>query len=154
MPNRYPPYGYEYDRDRCTYFVDEQRIEVVRALFRMVGVEGKALWAVKRLFDAVEYETRTGGYWHVSTLRDMVLNDVYLAHTTDELRGLGVTEKVLASLDPDALYGVSWFNTQRVETLSSGKQIKTPRPREDWIAVPIQDAGVPREWIEAARKRI
>ena len=65
-----------------------------------------------------------------------------------------MTEKVLASLDPDALYGVSWFNTQRVETLSSGKQIKTPRPREDWIAVPIQDAGVPREWIEAARKRI
>ena len=52
MPNRYPPYGYEYDRDRRTYFVDEQRIEVVRALFRMVGVEGKALWTVKRLFDA------------------------------------------------------------------------------------------------------
>ena len=43
MPSRYPPYGYEYDRDRRTYFVDEQRIEVVRALFRIVGVEGKAL---------------------------------------------------------------------------------------------------------------
>lgn len=105
MPSRYAPYGYKYDRDRRTYLVEEQRIEVVRALFRMVGVEGKALWAIKRLFDTAGYETRTGGHWHLSTLRDMVLNDVYLAHTTDELRGLEVTEEVLASLDPDALYG-------------------------------------------------
>lgn len=154
MPSRYPPYGYEYDRDRRTYAVDEGRMEVVRALFRMVGVEGKALWAVKRLFDVAGYETRTGGYWHVSTLRDMVLNDVYLAHTSEDLRGLGVTEDVLSSLDPDALHGVSWFNTQRVETLPNGKQTKTPRPREEWIAVPIADASIPREWVVAAREKI
>ena len=129
-------------------------MEVARALFRMVGEEGRALWAVKRAFDAAGYETRTGGYWHVSTLRDMVLNDVYMPHTLDELRGLGVTEEVLASLDPDAPHGVSWFNTQRVETLPSGKQIKTPRPREDWIAAPIPDAKIPCEWVVAARARI
>ncbi|CAA9458670.1 MAG: hypothetical protein AVDCRST_MAG37-3416 [uncultured Rubrobacteraceae bacterium] len=107
MPSRYPPYGYEYDRDRRTYFVDEGRMEVVRTLFRMVGAEGKALWAVKRAFDAAGYETRRGGFWHVSTLRDMVLNDVYKPHTREELRTLGVKEEVLDGLDECAPHGVS-----------------------------------------------
>ena len=154
MPSRFAPYGYEYDRIQRTYVVDESRMETARALFRMVGEEGRALWAVKRAFDAAGYQTRGGGYWHVSTLRDMIENDVYMPHTHDELRRLGVTESVLASLDSQEVYGVSWFNTQKVETLPSGKQVKTPRPRGEWIAVPIQNAEIPRDWVEAARKKI
>lgn len=30
MPSRFPPYGYEYDRDKRTYRVDEDRMEAVR----------------------------------------------------------------------------------------------------------------------------
>jgi site-specific DNA recombinase len=29
-----------------------------------------------------------------------------------------------------------------------------PNPREQWIAVPVPDSGIPREWIDSARERI
>jgi site-specific DNA recombinase len=28
------------------------------------------------------------------------------------------------------------------------------RPREEWVAVPVPDSGMPREWVDAARKAI
>ena len=109
--------------------MDEQRIEVVRALFRLVGQEGRALWAIKRAFDAAGIETRAGGYWHVSTLRDMTLNDVYLAHTPEQLRGLGVTEEVLSSLDPDALRSLVVQHPTRRDLAErqAAKDLATPR---------------------------
>jgi site-specific DNA recombinase len=30
----------------------------------------------------------------------------------------------------------------------------TPRPEEEWIAVPIPDSGIPREWVDLARETI
>lgn len=30
----------------------------------------------------------------------------------------------------------------------------TPKPREEWVAVPVPDSGVPREWVDAAREAI
>ncbi|HZY57011.1 MAG TPA: zinc ribbon domain-containing protein, partial [Rubrobacteraceae bacterium] len=60
-------------------------------------------------------------------------------------------------------YGIWWFNRRRntVRQVTEGgpegkryrRQYKTTlRPREEWIAVPIPDAGVPRELVEAARE--
>src|SRR5215216_5139263 len=89
VPGRFAPYGFEYDRVSRSYLVDESRIRHVRRLFRMVGVEGAALWAVKRTFDAEGVPTTRGGrYWHVTTLRDMILNDAYRPHTNEELAAL------------------------------------------------------------------
>ena len=44
-------------------------------------------------------------------------------------------------------------------TDGNGRQYKkrvkyTPRPREEWIAVPVPDSGVPREVVEVARASI
>ena len=35
-----------------------------------------------------------------------------------------------------------------------GVRKTTSRPREEWIAVPVSDSGIPREWVQAAREAI
>ena len=159
VPGRFAPYGFEYDRVSRSYLVDESRMRHVRRLFRMVGVEGAALWAVKRTFDAEGVPTTRGGrYWHVTTLRDMILNDAYLPHTHEELGALvdvgNLSPDVLATLDPNAVNGIQWYNRHKIETVPGERQIKTLRPRGGWIAVPVPDSGVPREHVEAARAAI
>jgi site-specific DNA recombinase len=159
VPGRFAPYGFEYDRVSRSYLVDESRMRHVRRLFRMVGVEGAALWAVKRTFDAEGVPTTRGGrYWHVTTLRDMILNDAYVPHTYEELEALvdvgNLSPDVLATLDPNAMNGIQWYNRHKIETVPGERQIKTMRPRDEWIAVPVPDSGIPREHVEAARAAI
>ncbi|MCA1715352.1 MAG: recombinase family protein, partial [Actinobacteria bacterium] len=110
VPGRYAPYGFVYNADDRSYRVDPERMKAVRELFRMVGEEDRALWAVKRAFERDKVPTTKGGrYWHVSTLRDMILNDAYKPHSYQELQGLvaeGLLDSdVLDRLDPDKLYG-------------------------------------------------
>ena len=68
-------------------------------------------------------------------------------------------------LDPGKKYGLWWFNKYRItskqmaENASDGrhyrKKTKTMRkPESEWIAVPVPDSGVPREWVDAARAAI
>jgi DNA invertase Pin-like site-specific DNA recombinase len=159
VPSRFAPYGFRYDRDSRSYVVDDSRMESVRRLFRMVGVEEKALWAVKRVFDAEAVPTTRGGrYWHVTTLRDMILNDAYRPHTNEELAALAdagnLSPEVLATLGAENSYGIAWYNRHKVETIPGERQIKTPRPRSEWIAMPVPDSGVQREWVDAAREAI
>jgi site-specific DNA recombinase len=53
----------------------------------------------------------------------------------------------------DALYGIWYYN--RRETLKSrtGKKVRK-KPRDQWIAVPVPDAGVPLETVLSARNAI
>src|SRR5215217_3299862 len=89
VPGRFAPYGFEYDSATRSYIVDETRMAQVRRLFRMVGIEGAALWAVKRTFEDDGVLTVGGGKrWHPSTVREMILNDVYFPHTHAELEAL------------------------------------------------------------------
>lgn len=159
VPSRFAPYGLEYDRDSRGYRVDEDRMESVRSLFRMVGAEGEALWAVKRAFDAAGVPTTKGAsHWHTTTLRDMIFNDAYRPHSPEEFGAMvaagNLAPDVLAGLDAGRSHGIVWYNRHKVETTPGGRQIKMPRPREDWIAVPVPDSGVPKEWVEAARERV
>jgi len=62
--------------------------------------------------------------------------------------------------------GVWWYGrqrhvtTQRRTTASDGTprygktRKSTPAPREEWIAVPVPDASIPKEWVLAAREAI
>lgn len=76
-----------------------------------------------------------------------------------------VSPEVAARLDPERHYGIWWFNRRR----TSQTQVSEPNPdgdgrvyrkvgkvvyrnKEEWIAVPIPDAGIPLEWVEAARR--
>src|SRR5215217_7359292 len=160
VAGRVPNYGFRYNEARDGYVVDEERMAVVRRIFRMVGVEGFTVYRVKRTLEQENVPTPTGGrYWSRSSIRDILVEDVYKPHSYAELEVL-VAPEVAARLNPERRYGIWWFNRRRTkqrhvaEAGPSGRyyrrrQEATIRPREEWIAVPVPDAGIPQEWVDA-----
>jgi site-specific DNA recombinase len=50
---------------------------------------------------------------------------------------------------------VWWFNRRQwSKDPRTGRKTYKWRPRSEWIAVPIPDPGVPRDWVDLARKNI
>src|SRR5215210_9305689 len=101
-------------------------------------------------------------YWRTRIIRSIVLNDVYRPHVYEEIEAM-ITPEVAGRLDKNKRYGVWWFNRERI----SRKQIAEPSPdgrlyrktakttaksKEEWIAVPVPDPGIPREVVDAARE--
>ena len=121
-----------------------------------------AVHAVKRAFERKGLTTpRSNSVWSQPFLRSFVLDDVYKPHTSEEMAAL-VSPEVLARLDPRRCYGVWWYNKYRFKVVTN---VKTPngyrvkhtyeeKARQEWVAVPVPDAEVPREWVEAAREAI
>src|SRR5918992_1720339 len=65
-------YGFALNDAHDALIVDEEKMAVVRLVFRMVGVEGQPINAAKRTLDAAGVPTATGKpRWSVSTLRDI-----------------------------------------------------------------------------------
>jgi site-specific DNA recombinase len=76
-----------------------------------------------------------------------------------------MSAEVASRLDPEKDYGIWWFNRRRTKTYQEavngpdGKRYKrrvkiAQRPEEEWIAVPVPDSGIPREWVDLAREAI
>src|SRR5215204_4571486 len=108
-----PNYGFRFNPSRDGYEVDEDKMRVVRRIFYMVGVERRALNAVKRTLEAEQIPTPTGKkYWVTWVIRRFLLDDVYRPHAFEEVANL-VTPEVAARLDPDKRYGIWWFNRER-----------------------------------------
>ncbi len=157
-----PNFGFRFNEARDGYLVQEGEMRVVRRIFRMVGAEGRALNAVKRALEAEGAPTPSGkGRWLTHVIRGFVLNDVYRPHPFGEVSGM-VTPEVAARLDPDACYGVWWFNRERwtrrrvAEASGEGRAYRWRvegafKPKEEWIAVPVPDPGIRREVVDAAR---
>ena len=160
-----PNYGFRYNEARDNYVVDERSMSVIGRVFRMIGAEGQTMNAVKRAFEREGVRPPLGGkYWSPKHIRECIRDDVYRPHTFEEVRRV-VTPEVAATLDPTRSYGIWWFNRRRTETkqvLEMGpdgrryrRRIKvTDKPRSEWIAVPVPDSGIPREWIDATREAI
>ena len=145
------------------YEVDEGKMSLVRRIFRMVGEEGLALTAAMRTLNAEGVPSPAGGRWNTKALRYFILEDVYKPHSADEVAEL-VAPDVAARLDPHGRYGIWWFNRVRwrrhkvSEPHPSGsvrvyrwKVSAEPRPRSEWVAVPVPDAMIPRYTVDAAR---
>ena len=158
-------YGFRYNDDRDGYEVDEVRMALVRRIFRMVGMEGMTLNAVGGKLEAEGIPAPRGGrHWNRPTLRKFILSDVYLRHSYEEVTKM-VSGEVAAKLDPSAHYGISWYGKKRHThhrevRIKNGKKTY-PRvkksmdlPREEWVAVPVPDPSIPREWVLAARDAI
>jgi site-specific DNA recombinase len=165
-------YGFEHDNTGEGYVVKEEEMRVVRRIFRTVA-DGHSLYSVKRSLelDGVappgNGATARGQYWGVPFLRKLIEDDVYRLHTREDIAGL-VAEgllllEVAASLDKSVTYGVSWFNrtrTTRKRISKAGSTDKEYRwqktvrqnPREQWVAIPVPDAGIPLEVVNTARK--
>src|SRR5215203_1608989 len=161
-------YGFHYNASRDGYEVDEETMAVVKRIIRMVGTEGAAIRAVKRTFEREGLPTPEGKeIWGQLFIREAVRDDAYRPHSREEIEQLvakgQLSAEVASRLDPEKCYGIWWFNRRRTKTYQEavsgpdGKRYKrrvkiTPRPEEEWIAVPVPDSGIPREWIDLARE--
>jgi site-specific DNA recombinase len=165
LPTYRPDYGFKYNADRTNYVVDPEEMRVVERIIRMIGMEGATVHKVKSTFER-EGMLSPGGkrYWGKFFIRERVTDDTYKSHSYEEVEAL-VTPEVAAKLDPKKRYGIWWFNRERVtytqvaEDGPDGKRYRrrakhTPKPRSEWIAVPVPDSGIPREWVDAAREAI
>jgi DNA invertase Pin-like site-specific DNA recombinase len=166
VPTYTPDYGFAYSRDRLSYVVVEEQMEIVRRVFAMIA-DGFAIRYVRRTLESEGVPTPRGGtHWSQKTIRQMILDDVYMPHDREAIAAL-VEEGLMARdvagrLEPDARYGIWFFNTRRytrtsvVETGPDGervyrkRQTSEQRPRHQWVAVPVPDSGVPLEHVERA----
>src|SRR5918995_216046 len=102
-----PNFGFRYNAARDGYEVDE-KMAVVRRIFRMVAVEGKSTHNVARTLEQEGVPNPAGGrYWYKRLIKRFVLDDVYRPHTFQEVAAL-VAPEVAARLDPDGFYGIWW----------------------------------------------
>lgn len=158
-------YGFRYNESRDSYVIDGRTMSVVRRIFYMLAVEGYSINAIKVAFDREGVSTPNGAaYWSHKAIRDCILDDVYKPHAIEEVREL-VTPEVASRLDQSKCYGLWWFNRRRTRSQQISergldgvvyrkKQLTTKNPKNDWIAVPVPDSGIPREWVDAAREAI
>ena len=165
IPTHTADYGFKFNTARDGYEVDEQPMRVVRRMFYLVGVEGLRMHRVKKLFDSEGISPPKGGrYWSKQFIRSRIMDDVYKPHTLDEVKKL-VSSDVAAKLEPEKNYGIWWYNVRRTtakqvaETEVAGRRYRRRattviKPRDEWIAVPVPDAGIPREWVDAAREAV
>ncbi len=160
-----PNYGFRYNASRDGYEVDEEKMAVVRRIFRMVAVERKTTHSVARTLEREGVPNPGGGrYWYKRRIKTMILDDVYRPRTLQEVDTL-VAPEVAARLDPEGLYGIWWFNRRRTATTQvavagpEGKEYKKKssvayKEKNEWIAVPVCGSGIPLEWVDAARTAI
>jgi site-specific DNA recombinase len=162
VPTRLPNYGFRFNNDRTNYLVDGERMGVVRRVMSMAA-EGVAVHGIKRALDADGVPTASGGpHWHCGTIESFVLDDLYRPHTFSEVSAM-VSPRVAATLDPEGTYGIWWYNRKRIKTSQVSevapdgsrvyrkKRTTSRKDRSEWIAVPVPDAGIPLQMIEAAR---
>jgi len=164
MAGRSPRYGFRVNASRDGYEVDEEKMRVVRRIFRMVA-EGTTVRAIKLTFEREGIPTPKGvRFWDRSFFRNCVLDDVYRPHSFEEVATV-VSPEVAAHLDPTRNYGLWWFNRRRMtskpvsEVSENGRRYSRKytsytKPKEEWIAVPVPDSGIPRELVDAAREAI
>ena len=159
-----PGYGYRYNSARDGLMVDEKQMRVVRHIFEMVA-RGESFYAVIKTFEREGVRSPRGQErWNRPTLRNLILSDLYRPHTAGEVAEL-VAPEVAATLDPDVPYGIAYYGkkqiTKRQVSEAAGgerlyrQRIKAQvRDRKQWLAVPVPDAGIPRELADAARAAI
>ncbi len=152
-------YGFKANAARDQYEVDENAAPIVRRIFHMIGDDGRSIRATTNALNAEAIPSPTAGLWTRTQIRQTILEDSYKPHSVDELRALGVSDAVLEALDPEAHYGVWYYNRRSVKSwrdpVTFRNRTKTTKnPPSEWIAVPVPDMGVGRETVERARAKI
>jgi hypothetical protein len=126
---------------------------IVRRIFHLVA-DGTPLHAIKKRLEREGVAAPKGGkYWSRSYIRRVVNEDSYKPHTFEEIKAL-VSPEVASELDCSLDYGIWWFNQYRAQVKRGQSRKFSRKPREEWIAIPVVDAGIPRAWVDAAREAI
>jgi site-specific DNA recombinase len=164
VATRSPRYGFKLNAARDCYEVDEEKMALIRRIFREVA-NGTTLQAIALKLEREGVPTPQGAkFWDRSFFRHCVFDDVYSPHSFDEVEAV-VSPLVAARLDPSKEYGLWWFNRRRMtstpvsEVSGDGRRYgkrysSYTKPKEEWVAVPVPDAGVPREIVDLAREQI
>ena len=155
-------YGYQASEDGNTLEVSEPEMEVVRRIFHSVA-EGVSVRAMRIALERDGILAPSGiGRWNHTTIRNIIGSELYDPHTYKEVVAL-VESEVAARLDKGVVYGLWTWNTRKTtrrkiwdETAGEFKiRYKYAlRPQEEWFFVPVPDAGLPREVVEAARQSL
>lgn len=156
VPGHTPPYGFRVagERTRRVYEVEERHMEVVRAIFRMVGVEGLGNRTVAKRLNTEGFPTPPAPVkekhkdrawsWRHQFVRRCVLNDCYRPHVPEEVEALvgkGLMAPEVAAKAPEGC-GVWWYE---------GRDFEGNAHR---VAVPVPASGVEREVADAARAAV
>src|ERR687890_513852 len=155
-------YGYRASEDGNALEVSEPEMEVVRRIFRSVA-EGVSVRSVRISLERDGILAPSGiGRWNHTTIRNIIRSELYAPHTYEEVAVL-VEPGVAARLDKGASYGLWTWNTRKTtrrkvwDETTGEFRIRynyAPRHREEWLVVPVPDAGVLREVVEAARRSL
>lgn len=143
-----PVHGFRFSPDRDAYEVDEAAMPSVRRLFELVA-GGETVSGTARRLTEEGFPAPASRRWQRPAVREAVFDDAYAPHAHEEISAL-VSPEVAARLDRNALHGVWWYNRREAVRTRRGTKIRR-KPRGEWIAVPIPDAGIPRETVRAAR---
>jgi site-specific DNA recombinase len=165
-----PNYGFRFNEARDGYEVDEEKVQVIRRIFDELAGGSSINALVKCLRDeGVPSPAGAPRSWSHSQIRAIVGFDVYKPHSSGELEDLAreglLSPGVLSGLDPDRSYGVWWYNRRkhtreksrdrkRADGTYADVSTRVQKDRAEWVAVPVPEAGVPREYVERARARI
>ncbi|MGI8540047.1 MAG: recombinase family protein [Rubrobacteraceae bacterium] len=167
IAGRFPRYGFKLNAERNGYEVDEDKMGLVRRVFRMIGEEGMSIRGAARTLDGEGVPTPGGGkFWDRTTLRNWILDDSYRPHAFEEVRGL-VAPGVVSELDSGKSYGILWWGrrsatTKQVSEASPGVEGRQYRktyrykkkPKSEQIPIPVPDSGISPELVEAAREAV
>ena len=118
LPAYMVPLGFEFvprhDSNRATLTIHEERAAIVRDIFRWCADECATTRGIaKRLMDLGIPTARGGAHWYPTTIRQMLRNPAYKGEFT-------------------------YRRTERIKGHASKKKTRSrPRPREDWIVIPV-----------------
>ena len=118
LPAYMVPLGFEFvarhDSNRATLTIHEERAAIVRDIFRWCADECATTRGIaKRLMDLGIPTARGGAHWYPTTIRQMLRNPAYKGEFT-------------------------YRRTERIKGHASKKKTRSrPRPRADWIVIPV-----------------
>lgn len=160
VPTMKAPYGFRYNEARDGLIVHEAEMRIAADVFRMAS-EGLGPNAIQCKLYALGVPAPRGGQtWRRDVIKRLVMSDVYLPHSCEEVRAL-VSPGVAAELEPGENYGVRWWNRHEKKTsyVPDGPSRKRtrylPRNKDEWIAVPVPSSPLlSRETVEEGRERM
>lgn len=98
------PYGYEYDKDKKNFIINEIEAAVVKRIFKLY-LQGNGTGKIAKILQDEGVPSKKGGVWRNNTVKNVITNEVYT--------GVLVQNK-----------------TQTIDvTIKKSKQI----PKEEWI---------------------
>src|SRR5215208_1014711 len=125
------PYGFSWtlnENGKQAGLTPNENMETVRLIFEMVA-RGDSLHEVAHALSAIP-TPRGGRRWHPNTIARIVRNECYK--------------------------GIYYYGKHRTVRTPGRKNKRrdSPLPKDEWIAVPVADSGIPHELIDAARGKL